>query len=249
MARESKEAKRKRAAKIVRLLAEEFPDVECALHHANALQLLISTMLSAQCTDERVNRVTPALFKRYPAAHDYAAAAPAELEALIHSTGFFHNKAKNIKACCRALVDEHAGRVPRSLEALVKLPGIGRKTANVVLGTAYGIPSGVVVDTHVQRISSLLRLTRETNPVKIEKDLIELLPRETWIEFSHRLIWHGRKTCVARRPKCDACRLAAVCPSAGKAQAPKKKTAKKKAKQKTGGRRKAAGNSSARGKA
>ena len=233
-----------RAIEVTRRLAAEIPEATCALRHKKPLQLLVATILSAQCTDERVNMVTPGLFKRFPSARSFAESEPRELEEIIHSTGFFRNKAKSIKACCEGLVEQHGGKVPRELDALVKLPGIGRKTANVILGTAYGIASGVVVDTHVQRISRLLGLTSQTDPKKIERDLMELLPRAEWIDFAHRLIWHGRRTCIARRPRCDACCLAEVCPSAFKAQAkPKKKTAKKA--RKAGGKAKPAHKKSA----
>jgi endonuclease-3 len=223
MPRESQSARQARARKIIAALKQEFPAVQCALNHRTPLQLLISTILSAQCTDVRVNMVTPALFKRYRGAKAFGEADQAELEELIRTTGFFRNKARNIKACCADLVAKHGGKVPRSLDELVQLAGIGRKTANVVLGTAYGIESGVVVDTHVQRISRLLGLTRNDDPVKIEQDLMALLPRDEWINFSHRLIWHGRQTCIARRPQCDACRLRKLCPSAFKARPQKKK--------------------------
>ena len=208
------EAKR-HAAAVLRRLKRAYPRVQCALQHKNPLELLVSTILSAQCTDARVNLVTKDLFRRYRSAADYAQADPRELERAIQSTGFFRNKAKNIQACCRRLVERHAGEVPRDLEALVELGGVGRKTANVVLGTAFGIPSGVVVDTHVTRISRRLGLTGQRDPVKIERDLMALLPRSEWIDFSHRLIHHGRQICLARKPKCADCPLADACPRIG----------------------------------
>jgi endonuclease-3 len=206
---------KRHAAAVVRILARHYPDAVCALDYASPLQLLIATILSAQCTDERVNMVTPELFARFPTAKDLAEAPLDEIERIIQSTGFFRNKAKNIKACCRRLVDEFGGRVPEDLEALVQLPGIGRKTANVVLGTAFGIPSGVVVDTHVGRLSIRLGLTRQTDPVKVERDLMRVLPQKEWIAFSHRMIHHGRRICVARNPKCDICPLNKICPKVG----------------------------------
>lgn len=203
--------------KVVRLLRRHYPDAECALNFQTPLQLLVATILSAQCTDERVNAVTKSLFSKYRTAADYARADLAELEAEIQSTGFFRNKAKNLKACCQTLVDKYGGKVPQELDALVALPGIGRKTANVVLGTAYGIPSGVVVDTHVGRISKRLGLTGhdDKDAVRIEQDLMELIPQKEWIDFSHRMIHHGRRICTARKPKCDECPLGDVCPRVG----------------------------------
>jgi len=202
------------AAEIFDRLHERYPDARCALDHRSAFELLVATILSAQCTDARVNQVTPALFARYPNARALAAATPSELEALIRSTGFFRNKAKNLLGMAQRLVAAHDGEVPRSLEALVELPGVARKTANVVTGTAFGLTTGVVVDTHVTRLSQLLGLTQETDAVKIERDLMRQFPRERWVELSHLLILHGRAICVARRPKCDACPLADLCPSA-----------------------------------
>ncbi len=210
---------KRRATRIAKALAAEYADAECALVHANPLELLIATILSAQCTDQRVNVVTKDLFRRYRSAADYAAAPQEKLEQAVQSTGFFRSKAKNIRACCRQLVDEHAGEVPQNLDALVKLPGVGRKTANVVLGTAFEIPSGVVVDTHVRRLSQRLGLTRLDDPVKIEQDLMALLPQPEWINFSHRLIHHGRRVCGARKPKCDKCVLLKWCPRIGVEQA------------------------------
>ncbi len=208
------EAKR-HAARVVRRLAAGYPGAECALTHASPLQLLIATILSAQCTDERVNLVTPSLFARYPSAAALAAAPRAEIEKIIQSTGFFRNKAKNIQECARALTERHEGEVPRSLDELVALAGVGRKTANVVLGTAHGIPSGVVVDTHVGRLSLRLGLTKSTDPVKVEQDLMGLLPKKEWIAFSHRMIFHGRQICIARKPRCSICPLADLCPRMG----------------------------------
>lgn len=203
------------AAQVAKRLRQAYPHARCALDFGTPLQLLIATILSAQCTDKRVNMVTPELFKRYPTAADFAAAPVAKIERIIQSTGFFRNKAKNIQACCKKLVDEHEGEVPQSLEALVKLPGVGRKTANVVLGTAFGFPSGVVVDTHVARISQRLGLTRAKDPIKIEQDLMVALPKREWIDFSHEMIHHGRQICIARRPKCEVCPLDHLCPKIG----------------------------------
>jgi len=205
---------RRRVAKIRQVLAKLYPDAHCALTHENALQLLVATILSAQCTDARVNMVTPALFQRYPTAEAFADADISELERLIQSTGFFRNKAKNIKACCRQIVEQHGGEVPGRLEDLVLLPGIGRKTANVVLGDAFGVP-GITVDTHVGRLSRRLGLTKHDDPEKVEQDLMRLLPREEWTILSHRLIFHGRQICFARNPACDQCGLATLCPKIG----------------------------------
>ena len=199
---------------VVSRLAEAYPDAECALHFANPLQLLIATILSAQCTDERVNMVTPALFKRFSEAVDFAAAEQEEVEELIHSTGFFRNKAKSIRGACGRIVNEFGGEVPRTLPELITLPGVARKTANVVLGVAFGIAEGVVVDTHVKRISGLLGLTRQEVPDKVEIDLVSRLPEEEWIMFPHRVIFHGRAVCIARRPQCSACNMNDICPSA-----------------------------------
>ena len=201
----------KRARRIVRGLAKTYADVECALIHETAFELLVATILSAQCTDERVNKVTPQLFAKYPTAEKMARATQASVEKLIHSTGFFRAKATNIRGMSQTLVQEHNGNVPRDLDLLVQLPGVGRKTANVVLGTAFGIPSGVVVDTHVKRICNLLGLTKRKNPDQIERDLIELVPQKEWINFSHRLIHHGRQICIARRPECAQCPLLKNC--------------------------------------
>ncbi|MCZ6786574.1 MAG: endonuclease III [Planctomycetota bacterium] len=201
------------ARTVLRRLHKEYPDVECALNHKSAFQLAVATILSAQCTDEMVNKVTPALFRRYPTPEKLARARRPSVEKLIHSTGFFRNKAKNIQGMADKLVGDHDGRVPDTMIELLALPGVARKTANVILGVIYGKAEGVVVDTHVKRISGLLGLTEETDPGKIEKDLIEILPRKEWIDWSHLLIWHGRRVCVARRPRCDECVLSDRCPS------------------------------------
>jgi endonuclease-3 len=216
MPRESNEAKVARLEKIIAGLGLAYPAVHCELNFSNPLELLIATILSAQCTDKRVNLVTVELFKKYRSAADYANASPPELEQLIKTTGFFRNKAKNIQACCRALVEKHGGKVPRTMEALIQLGGVGRKTANVVLGNAFGINVGVVVDTHVTRLANRLGLTKETKAEKIEQELMKLVPRDQWTLFSHWLIWHGRRRCDARRPDCGACEIAKLCPSAGK---------------------------------
>ena len=213
--RSDRSERKKRARPIVAALKRAYPDAECALHYDNPFQLLVATILSAQCTDERVNLVTTDLFAKYPTAEKLDRVPLKRLESLIKSTGFFRNKAKNIKACCRALVEQYGGEVPADLEALVALPGVGRKTANVVLGTAFGKATGVVVDTHVARITRRLGLTEHTDPVKIERDLMELIPRKEWINFSHRLIHHGRRVCKARKPLCDQCPLEAWCPRIG----------------------------------
>jgi endonuclease-3 len=207
-----------RAVELDRLLAAAYPDARCALEHANPLQLLIATILSAQCTDVRVNMVTPGLFRRYPTAEVLAGAVREELEEQIRSTGFYRNKAKHIQESCQAIVDRYQGQVPDTMEELLTLPGVARKTANVVLGNAFGKAEGVVVDTHVQRVSQLLGLSNATDPVKLERDLMELLPRSEWTDFSHRVIFHGRQCCVARRPACDRCPVAGLCPSAGHAK-------------------------------
>jgi len=204
-----------RCRAILRRLRAAHPDARCALHHQNPLQLLIATILSAQCTDQRVNLVTPALFRRYHTAADFAAARPAELEAMIRSTGFFRNKARSIRKCCNGLVTKYGGKVPDKLDELIQLDGIGRKTANVVLGVAYGKAEGIVVDTHVSRLSRRMGLTRQTTPEKIEQSLMKIVPRQDWIDFSHLLIWHGRKRCNARKPDCIQCEVADVCPKIG----------------------------------
>lgn len=195
---------------ILQLLDEHYPRVHVTLDFRNPLELLVATILSAQCTDARVNRVTPAIFAKYPSAADYARAPLEELERAIYQTGFYHNKAKSLKALGQALVEQHRGQVPASLEELVKLPGIGRKTANVILGNAFGIP-GIVVDTHCGRVSQRLGLTRAKDPVKIEFDLMALVPKERWTRFSLQLIWHGRAICTARDPQCPRCPLLPYC--------------------------------------
>jgi len=203
--------RRDRIARILRALDERYPDVTCALHHKDAWQLLVATILSAQCTDERVNKVTPGLFRKYPAIEDFAAARQEELARDIHSTGFFNNKAKSIIGAARTILNDFGGEIPRDIDELLKVPGAARKTANVVLGTAFGIASGVVVDTHAARISRRLDLTKEDQPVKIERDLMKSLPREKWILFAHQVIHFGREICVARNPKCSICPLAEIC--------------------------------------
>jgi endonuclease-3 len=203
-----------RARRIVRKLTRLYPDARCALHHQTPLQLLVATILSAQCTDARVNLVTPALFARYGDARAFATADRAELESYIQSTGFFRNKARSIIACCQALVEHHGGEVPATMEELVPLAGVGRKTANVILGTAFGVP-GITVDTHVGRLSRRLGLTAHTDPAKVECDLMELIPKKDWTMFSHRLIFHGRQVCHARKPDCAGCGLAKLCPKTG----------------------------------
>jgi endonuclease-3 len=204
-----------RVRALLEQLRELYPDARCALHFRSPLELLVATILSAQCTDERVNLTTPPLFAKYPDAAAFAAADPAELEGMVHSTGFFRQKAKSIREACADIVALHGGRVPRTLEALVALRGVGRKTANVVLGNAYGIASGVVVDTHVTRLAGRLGLTRETDAVKIEFVLQELVPQDLWTLVSHWLILHGRAACNARKPHCSACALAPHCPRLG----------------------------------
>ncbi|MHB8971441.1 MAG: endonuclease III [Pirellulaceae bacterium] len=203
---------KRRAAQVVRALQRDYPDVTCELEYANPLQLLIATILSAQCTDQRVNIVTRTLFRKCPTAAALAAVPLPELEQEIHSTGFFRNKAKNIQTCCRQLVERYAGEVPADMDVLVELPGVGRKTANVVMGTAFRQATGVVVDTHVTRIARRLGMTREENAEKIERDLIAVLPKKEWIDFSHRMIHHGRRICQARKPLCAECRMLSFCP-------------------------------------
>ncbi|HEX7182389.1 MAG TPA: endonuclease III [Thermoanaerobaculia bacterium] len=212
--REPLRAKRERTAEIVARLRREYPDTRCALDFQTPLQLLVATVLSAQCTDKRVNEVTPALFRRYPTAQGYAGADLTELEEMVRTTGFYRNKARALKALGQALTADHGGEVPAEMEALNQLPGVGRKTANVVLGNAFGKNEGVVVDTHVQRLSRRLGMTQQTDPEKIERDLMELVPREDWTVFSHLLIDHGRKICKARKPDCPVCPVADLCPSA-----------------------------------
>jgi endonuclease-3 len=229
----AKQATPQNATAVAALLAEKWPDAHCELDHRNAYELLVATILSAQSTDRLVNTVTPALFAKYPDPQALAAADPAALEKMIFSTGFYRNKAKSLLGMARALVERHGGRVPETMDELVELPGVARKTANVVLGSALGKNEGVVVDTHVARVSARLGLTRNEDPVKIEQDLMSVLPREQWTIFAHRLIWHGRRVCHAKTPDCDNCLLAPRCPSAHvvrieptkRATAPKRRSA------------------------
>ncbi|QDU79057.1 Ultraviolet N-glycosylase/AP lyase [Polystyrenella longa] len=207
--------RKKRVRRIITQLKKRYPEAECALFHDGPFQLLVATILSAQCTDERVNMVTPILFAKYPTAEKLAVATQKDVEEIVHSLGFFRAKAANLRGMAQAVVAEHDGEIPQDLAALVALPGVGRKTANVVLGTAFGIPSGVVVDTHVKRICNLLGLTRSKNPEIIERELQEIVPRKEWIEWSHRLIHHGRQICIARRPQCPECPLLKNCPRVG----------------------------------
>jgi endonuclease-3 len=206
----------KRVAAILAKLDEAYPQATCELKHGNAFQLLVATILSAQCTDVRVNQVTQELFKKYTTPQAFAYATPAELEQEIRPTGFFRNKTKSVMGASKEIVDKFGGQVPRTMEEMLTLPGVARKTANVVLGTAYGIPSGVVVDTHVIRLSRRLDLTRHEDPKKIEQDLMAIIPKEKWIQFSHQLIWHGRRVCFARKPNCAACNLEKLCYSKDK---------------------------------
>ena len=206
---------KKQARRVTRQLAKDYSHAVCALNYETPVQLLVATILSAQCTDERVNIVTEKLFDKYPTAEKLAKAPIRSLEKLVQSAGFYRNKAKNIKACCQELVKSHDGEVPKDLDALVKLAGVGRKTANVVLGTAFGIPTGVVVDTHVGRLSRRLGLTGKKDPVQIERDLMGILPKKEWIDYSHRMIYHGRQVCKARKPMCDDCSFAKFCPQVG----------------------------------
>lgn len=203
--------KKKLARKVVSLLAKTYPEVTCALTHDSPYQLVVATILSAQCTDERVNATTPALFAKYPTAEDLANSTQADVEKIVKPLGFFRNKAENIRGMAKMLVEEFGGVLPETLEEMTSLPGVGRKTANVVLGTWYGLATGVVVDTHVKRISRLLGLTNSTNPEIIERELIALLPKKEWINYAHRLIHHGRAICIARRPKCATCPLLGTC--------------------------------------
>ncbi len=212
--RESKAARAERAAVILQRLKAEYPDARCALDHQDAYQLVVATILSAQCTDARVNLVTPGFFARYPTPQALAPADPAEVEDIIRSTGFFRNKTRSLIGMAQALVADYAGVVPHTMEELRVLPGVGRKTANVVLGNAFGINEGITVDTHVTRLSRLLGLTRHDDPVKIEQDLMPLFPQADWTLVSHLLIFHGRQVCIARRPRCQSCVLADLCPSA-----------------------------------
>jgi endonuclease-3 len=201
----------RRVRAILEKLDAAYPAARCALRHENPFQLLISTILSAQCTDERVNQVTQTLFPKYPSPEAFAYATPRELEKEIRPTGFFRNKAKSIMGASKKIVEEFSGQIPKTMEELLTLPGVARKTANVVLGTAYGIASGIVVDTHVQRLSGRLDLSRNTDPKKIEQDLMQIIPQEKWILFSHQLIWHGRRVCQARKPRCMECNLERLC--------------------------------------
>ena len=207
-------SKKKRAVEILSILKHLYPDATCSLNYETPVQLLVATILSAQCTDERVNKVTPALFKRFPDAEAFAKAEREELEILVRSTGFYRNKAKNIQGACQKIVQEFAGKLPRTMEELLTLPGVARKTANVVLAHGFGIIEGVTVDTHVKRLSTRLGLTKQKDPVKIEKDLMKLLPQPDWENFSIRIIYHGRAVCQAKKPQCDICALAPLCPSA-----------------------------------
>lgn len=200
-----------RIKKILATLDQMYPNVTCALHHSNAWELLVATILSAQCTDKRVNLVTPALFRKYPTIQDFAAVSQDELAQDIKSTGFFNNKSKSVIGAAKKILTDFGGEIPRDIDKLLTVPGAARKTANVVLGTAFRIASGVVVDTHVQRISHRLDLTKETDPVKIERDLMKIIPKEKWILFSHQIIHHGRALCVARNPKCAECKLNPLC--------------------------------------
>lgn len=211
--RETKSQKRTRTEQIIKLLKRAHPDAHCALNHSNAFELLVATILSAQCTDERVNIVTASLFRKYRSPEDYLKVRDTELQKDIKTTGFFRNKTRSIQGACKMLIEEFDGKVPPAMEDLLKLPGVARKTANVVLGVAYGIAAGVVVDTHVSRLSHRLALTKQKDAVKIESDLQELVPKKDWIIFSHLLIFHGRRVCKARRPLCEECVVEKLCPS------------------------------------
>ena len=212
--RESKRALRARVEQIIALLRTTYPDAECALVHRNAWELLVSTILSAQCTDKRVNMVTPALFARFPTVEAFAAASREDLETAIRSTGFFRNKAKNIQGAAHVMLEKFGGAVPKTMAELLELPGVARKTANVVLGVAFQVADGVVVDTHVSRLSQRMKLTREKDPTKIERDLMQVVPQADWIDIGHLLIHHGRALCTARKPACSECPLQDLCPSA-----------------------------------
>jgi len=211
--RETTSQKKERTEQIIKLLKRAHPDAHCALNHSNAFELLLATILSAQCTDERVNIVTADLFRKYRKPEDYLKVPETELQQDIRTTGFFRNKTRSIQGACKMLVEEFNGEVPKTMEELLRLPGVARKTANVVLGVAYGIAAGIVVDTHVTRLSRRLGLTKQTDAVKIENDLIELVPKKDWIIFSHLLIFHGRRICKARRPLCEECSVEKLCPS------------------------------------
>jgi len=205
----------KRTRQIISKLKKTYPDAHCELNHSNPLELLMATILSAQCTDERVNKVTPALFARCRTAQDFAEIPTSELEDLVRTTGFFRSKAKSIRGCAAALVKDHSGEVPKTMEHLHQLPGVGRKTANVVLGNAFNLAEGIVVDTHVGRLSRRMGLTRQHDPVKVEKALVKIVPKEDWTLFSHLLIWHGRRRCSARKPDCPHCEISSLCPKRG----------------------------------
>ena len=211
--RETKSQRKERTEEIIKLLKRAHPDAHCALNHSNAFELLIATILSAQCTDERVNIVTADLFRKYRRPEDYLKVPATELQQDIRTTGFFRNKTKSIQGACKVLTEEFGGRVPQTMEELLTLPGVARKTANVVLGVAYEIAAGIVVDTHVSRLSQRLGLTKKKDPGKIEQELMELVPRKDWIIFSHLLIFHGRRVCKARRPLCEECKVERLCPS------------------------------------
>jgi endonuclease-3 len=213
MARESRRARRERAGRVHDLLRDEYPDAHCELNFVDPFQLGVATILSAQTTDVRVNMVTPELFRRYPDAAALAAARQEDVEEIIRTTGFFRNKARNVIGFARGVMAEHDGEVPSSMTDLAALPGVGRKTANVILGNAFGVDEGVVVDTHVKRLSTLLRFTAETTPEKIEQDLMELFSSDRWTMLSHLLIWHGRRVCDAKKPRCEACVVSHLCPS------------------------------------
>lgn len=211
--RENRTQKRDRTREILRRLHDEYPDARTSLDHRSPYELLVATILSAQCTDERVNQVTPTLFKRYPQAEDLAGAKTSELEEMIRSTGFFRNKTKSLLGMAQAVVERHDGRIPDTMKQLVELPGVGRKTANVVLGNAFGKNVGIVVDTHVKRLAGRLGLTKQTDPVKIEQDLMKLVPKEEWTDIAHLFIYHGRAVCKAPTPRCERCVLSDICPS------------------------------------
>lgn len=215
MPRESKNAKAARVKKLIAGLRQTYPDAHCELNHSNPLELLVATILSAQCTDKRVNIVTADLFKQYRSAANFANASQAELQQAIKTTGFFRNKAKSLKTCCQAIAERHGGRVPSTMEELTKLGGVGRKTANVVLGNAFNLNCGVVVDTHVARLSQRLGLSSQEDPAKIELDLMELVPQAQWTMLGHWLIWHGRRRCFARNPDCPNCEIKSLCPRVG----------------------------------
>jgi endonuclease III len=212
--------RKERVAEILRRLERMYPSATCALHHSNPWELLVATILSAQCTDKRVNEVTPGLFRKYPTPQDFAATRPEVLAEDIRSTGFFNNKSKSIVGAAKKVLADFGGQVPRTMDEMLSIPGAARKTANVVLGTAYGIPSGIVVDTHVQRISQRLDFTKNTDPVKIEQDLVKIIPQDKWIIFSHEMILHGRALCVARTPKCGECDLNDLCYAKDKSWGP-----------------------------